>query len=960
MLADIWHVELLGRCRLTCGKEYIDRFRTQKTGAILAYLALYCPRRTVTREELAAVFWAEDEPPQANHSLRQSLSWLRARLEPDGTVPGSVLQTPPRMGAVGLQPGSYTSDVMRFESLLRDSARPNLSPDARGQLLQRALALYRGDLLPGVYDDWAQTERERLIALRDRAEHELACNPLSFTAAANDTPVSPAPGEGRPGAALPCPINRFWGRDGEMAHLTERLRGGTDRLLTVTAPGGFGKTRLALEVAYGVADAFGGGVHWVSLADLPVSVCFVDVLEAALNLPPIAGKGGGLARVATAFNRRGGRTLLVVDNAETPLADHETGVSAQIARLLESAPRVTCLVTSRVPLAVAGECEVALAPLPVGQDPHCSPAVSLLVDRVQAIRRDFTLTPRNRDSVYALCERLGGIPLALELAAARLRTLTPQTLLSEIVATPDLWENLGEEQQRRGRPERHRRLWVTLESSFSALSPPARAAVAALTVFQSGWTADAAAALIGTGAGASLREVAALAWSVPGGADRWSLPVPLKEFAAEHLMPEARETFLTRHAAYFADRAREAFANRHTAAQIDWLSDLSADRENIRLALASLTQRSPGDALRLAANLSWFWRRRGDWDAGRRLLRGLLDDPRSESAPAETRADALIGMGDLCWSLGRMDETEAVFHEARTVASHALVPEDVRMRTGERLGRFLIATGRWRDGEPLLVAARRWYAQAGNRRAAGKCLGGIALAAHYAEDYPLARALLREALREVASAGDLLERTALIHQCGWCGAPEESGEERVARCETLLALSEETGDILTRATALLELGEAYRHCGDLEASQARLREGCAVARSVGAVLEEALIRNQEGVTLRLLNRLTESEDAHREALTLALQISLNAFGPRVRIVLADFAVLLRARKDEVAATRIHGAISAWSERNGLPLAPAARSLYRDEQRELRRSLGADVFDAAWRAGADAGSVAELL
>ncbi|MBC8134315.1 MAG: hypothetical protein H8F28_00320 [Fibrella sp.] len=678
-------------------------------------------------------------------------------------------------------------------------------------------------------------------------------------------------------------------------------------------------------------------------------------------MPPTAGKGDGLSRIATAFNRRDGRMLLVMDNAETLLCGDETGVATQIARLLEIAPGTACLVTSRVPLGIAGEREMALAPLPVGTSQDLSPAVSLLVDRVQAIRRDFALTPRNRDSVYALCDRLGGIPLALELAAARLRILSPQALLSEIALTPDLWENLGGEQ--RGRPERHRRLRLALESSFSALSPLAREAVAALTVFQNGWTTSAATALLGANASAgfSLREIASLGWSVPSGEERWTLPVPLKEFASEQLTTEARLVLLSRHAAHFAAFAQEAFDHRHTAAQIGWLDNLSADRENMRLALATLTQEAPGDALRLAANLAWFWRRRGgDWEAAVNQLRDLLESPETEHVTPETRTEALIGMGDLCWSLGRPDAAENVFREARLIAASKSVPGEIRMRTEERSGRFLIDNGRWRDGEPLLLAAHRWYAQTGNRRAAGKCLAGIALAAHYAQNYSLARKLVREALREVTIAGDLLEQTALIHQSGWCGAPEESNTERSSRCERLLALAHETGDTLTRATALLELGEAHRLSGDLEASLARLREGRVIARSIGALSEESLLSNQEGVTLRLLHRLTESESAHRDAITLALQISQNAFSPRVRIVLADFAMLLRAQKQEIAATRIHGAIAAWGERSGLPIAPFAQSLYGNEQTELRRVLGATTFGAAWDLGARAPSVAELL
>lgn len=957
MIADTWHIELLGRCRVTCGKEFIDRFRTQKTGALLAYLALYSPRRIVTREELASIFWAESDSAQADHSLRQSLSWLRSRLEPGDTPLGSVLSAPARTGIVMLQPGTFACDVSQFESLLKDAAKSDPSSVKRGELLRRALALYRGDLLPGVYDDWAQTERERLIALRDRAEHELTNNP-SYAVNEKDISLVSTSNEGRRSSRVPNPINRFWGREDEIASMTERLSNGHHRLLTVTAPGGFGKTRLAVEFARKTATSFPGGVIWVSLADLPVSTRLSDVLEVALNMPPVAGKGDGIKRIGTAFNRRGGRLLLVVDNAETLLSGGESSVATEISRLMEVASDMVCLVTSRVPLGIAGETEVALAPLPVNTDQELSPSVSLLVDRVQAIRQDFALTNRNRSSIHALCERLGGIPLALELVAARLRTMSPQTLLSEIAAPLDLWENVGEE--RRGRPERHRRLRVALEGSFSALSPQAQEAVAALTVFQNGWSTRAARALLGTGASSVLQEIASLAWSVPSGEERWSLPVPLKEFAAEQLSPEARANFLSLHASHFASMAREAFENRHTSAQIEWLANLSAERENLRLALTTLTQTAPVDALRMAADLAWFWRRRGEWEIARQQLCDLMNNGEIESVGIETQVEGLIGIADLCWSLGRPDDAEATFRKAQSMATEESASMEVRMRSAERLGRFLVENGRWRTGEPFLTEAYDWYNKIGNRRGAGKCLSGIALAAHYAENYSLARKLVRDALREVTSVGDRLEQTALIHQSGWCGAPEENNEERIARCETLLSLAEETGDTLLRATALLELGEAYRLSGDLQTSYERLIEGRGIVRSVGAIMEEALLRNQEGVTLRLLGRLTESEAAHRDALALVLHVSQHAFGPRVRIVLADFAILLRTQKQIVAAVRIHGAIMAWSEQNGLPITPYAQSLYSSEQVELRKSLGESAFEEAWQVGANAQSVDELM
>jgi predicted ATPase len=319
---------------------------------------------------------------------------------------------------------------------------------------------------------------------------------------------------------LPPQFTRFFGRAEEIARLEGLLLDEQARLVTLTGPGGSGKTRLALEVARQVLEPFRGAVWFVPLADLADSRLIVDAVGEALSIQQVPGVER-LEQVVEVLSRQ--PTLLVLDNFEHLLREEEgergeredgrgrkrteenttspphhltTSPTALVRTLLSRVPTLACLVTSRQRLELAGEREYRVRPLPtpegvttLAEVVRCE-SVRLLVDRAQAARPDFQVTARNVSAVAALCDGLEGIPLALELAAARAQVLTPAQMVAQLEQRFDFLVS-----RRRDVAARHRTLRAAMEWSYQLLPLELQRFFARLSVFRGGWTLEAAAAV---------------------------------------------------------------------------------------------------------------------------------------------------------------------------------------------------------------------------------------------------------------------------------------------------------------------------------------------------------------------------------------------------------------------------------------------------------------------------------
>ena len=601
----LWRVSLLGGLGLSDGTQHLSRLPSRAVTALLARLAL-APERAHAREELIELLWPGVALGVGRNRLRQALSTLKGILEPAGRVPAQPVLQADRI-SVRVVAGSLDCDALRFER----SARAGHTDAAR--------ALYAGELLPGFYDDWIDEERLRLAALHE----QLGRQPRPLPA------LSPLPAESPlltalPAAApsaqaaasvarvfLPTYLTRLFGADEQGA----RLRGMVlaHRLVTLIGPGGGGKTRLAIEVAHSLRNDSGGSVPtsdtfepFELIAFVPLAACTTraqacDALTGALQIAPAAVE----PVLALTDALAGRRALLLLDNFEQLV-----GVADDIVeRLVERLPALHVVVTSRRALGIDGEHELAVAALElpsVDADADVggaagNAAVALFVDRARAVRADFHFGLRNGATLVELVRALEGMPLAIELAASRVRSIAPADLLARLrgSGTPQL-DLLARSGARGSLDARHASMQRVIEWSWQQLGAEPARLLSTLTVFPGGFTAASAAALVADepmDALLLLDDLVAnsLVYS-HGGADdvlRFGLYQPIREYAA------GRQD----------DAAARHWRSRLRAWALGWvrglprtpsLDALRSEMSNLMAALASaVDDHAPDDAIHL-------------------------------------------------------------------------------------------------------------------------------------------------------------------------------------------------------------------------------------------------------------------------------------------------------------------------------------------------------------------------
>lgn len=630
-----WTVRLLGDVVLVNGQRTLTKLPTHAATALLARLAL-APGRAHAREELVELLWPGVDLSVGRNRMRHVLSTLKAALEDDPSAPVIVAD---RM-SLRVVPGRLACDALQFEAACRTG-------DA-----ERARALYRGDLMPGFFDEWIAEERLRLQALLDRLPRA--------------EPPSRPPQLSSIGAA-PAYLTRFFGRETETARLrAEVLR---HRLVTLLGPGGAGKTRLAAELTTSLrhvppspALEPGAGARFdrVLFVPLVTSTGHAEVLQA---LAAALATEASLAALERALV--GQHTLLVLDNFE-----HLVESAADIAQaLLARLPRLHLLVTSRRVLGIDGERECQLGTLPLPPpgatlaEAATSPAAALFIDRARAASADFQLDAANLVDVVRLVRYLDGIPLALELAAARCRSLSATAMLQAIQAEPDAagWGtgtpmlDLLERQGTRGdRDRRHASMGTVLSWSWQLLDRPAQDLLAGLTVFHGGCTADAVAQVCGLSLSQAALQLDQLASQSliqvlrgQGGAqDRFQLLEVIREFAAARLDAPRARVLRTRLRRWLTEWARV-----EGRLPLPWR--IEPELPNVHAAL--IGARSDGaqrDAMELALGLRDYWELDGMPPLSQRALQAALDE-QGDDWPAPLRCDAHellaytgIGAGD--------------------------------------------------------------------------------------------------------------------------------------------------------------------------------------------------------------------------------------------------------------------------------------------------------------------------
>ena len=629
--APMWRVRLFEGPVLedADGRETL-RFRSEKVQGLLGFLALRLGRRC-PREALADALWPDERDAAVTaNRLRVTLASLRRQIEPPGTPFGSVLDASVP-GSIKLREAAVWCDVAAFERAY-----------AAGRL-DEAAELLRGPLLPGLYDEWVNDEQIRYETLRQ----ELAGCARSATTRERPAPLA------APAHRLPLYLTRFLGREAEQALLRDRLD--ESRLVTLTGPGGIGKTRIAVETA-------GGGETRAVFVSLANAVGQDGVAEAVLQALGIVSRAAGepVAQLMDAVRARP-PTLLLLDSAESAVE----AIADLMLVLLADAPDLRVLVTSRQRLEVPGEAVILLPPLGVPSEATtleellAFPSAVLFLDRARGAVPDFALRERHVEAVVAICNRLEGMPLALELAGARVAMQSP----ARIAET--LQENaMGLRSRQRGLSERHRSLRAAIQGSIEILSSDLQRFFAELSAFRSGWTAEAAAVVCEEPRAEEFLEELTMRSLVRVGEDaegetRYAFLEPIRAYAATMPTGDAR----LRHCAYFVGLAAAA-----TEDDVRTLSPLDAEEENLRLALEQ-GRTDPRYAVGVAGGLIHAFVR-GRHRQALRWIEASADAVATSDDPA-ARFAWRYAAAQILPDVGRLDETDALARAMRADADEA-------------------------------------------------------------------------------------------------------------------------------------------------------------------------------------------------------------------------------------------------------------------------------------------------
>jgi predicted ATPase/class 3 adenylate cyclase len=755
---------------------------------------------------------------------------------------------------------------------------------------------------------------------------------------------------------LPLQTTSFIGRDQEMAELKALFP--STSLLTLTGTGGCGKTRLALQMAADLAEDYPDGVWLVELAALSDGRLVAQQAASVLGLrePP------GRSLTQTLTDHLKSRTLLLLlDNCEHLLAD-----CALLAEtLLRSCPHLKLLATSREALNIPGE-QTWRVPSLLPPDPSRLPseekdlpavlmdydAVRLFVERAQAHRSDFTLTRQNGPAVAQVCHRLDGIPLALELAAARVRGLTAEQVAVRLEDRFGLLTGGS-----RTAPSRQQTLRATLDWSYDLLSEKERRLLGRLSVFAGGWTLE---AVENVCAGAEIEEgeILDLLTSLldkslvafearPGEVEgRYRLLETIRQYARERLAATGVAAGVQgRHLAYFLALAEQVEPHLTGPEQVVWLARLEDEHDNLRSALAWCQgQEEQAEAgLRLTTALWPFWHVRGYYSVGRAYQAEAL----SRAGPAvrtQARAKALDGAGALAWRQSDYEAARALHEESLSI---------------------------WRE--------------LGDKQGIAQSLHNLGIVAYHQGDYSAARALHEESLSIWRELGDKQGIAQSLNMLG--NVANNQGDYSAARAlhEQSLAIRRELGNKHGIASSLINLGNVAINQGDHAAAQALYEESLAITRELG---------NKHGIAIALENlgamarRSGDYAQAHRlltESLEWNRQLGLKggelvtelgllaadmgdgaqarrwfaqALGEHretgrphyIAIDLEGLAHLARQQSDWDRAARLWGAAESLREAVGTPLLSEEREEYERDQAAVREALGEEAFAAAWVEG----------
>ena len=890
-------VRLFGAPRVTLNNAPIETAR-RKTLALLVHLAF--DLKPHTRESLAALFWAEQSQERAFANLRHALWEINEALG-EGWIESD-------RDEIRLS-GDIDLDLTHFHALIAASNAPTTDSAARLLSLAQAAALYTDHFLAGftlkdapAFDDWAffhaeSLRRDLASALEslthgycdlDRAAEAipfarrwLALDPLNESAHRGLMTAHALAGESaaalrhyqqceatlkkelgvepeaetkalhekiragglqrKPSARnnLPAAVTSFIGRESEMNQV--RVEVAQNRLVTLTGSGGVGKTRLAIESARGLLAQFPHGVWLVELAPLASADLIPQALGDALGVEH---------KDADALIQflRDRAALVLLDNCEHII----TGAAQFTARLLAGCPNLHALVTSRESLEIDGEFSLRVPSL------ETSEAARLFSERARLVQPNFALSASNASVIAEICKRLDGIPLAVELAASRVKMLS----LEQIAARLDHAISLLTSGSRAALP-RQQTLRAAIDWSYNLLPEAEQRLFRSLSIFTGGWTLDAAESVCSPRSGRSLTSATIPTLESVGYAEEDSIldsltqlanksmvivgrdlisPLP-RYFMLETIRPYAREKLKEAgeetdaqeaHARWCVELAERAEPHLRKHGQVEWLDRLEAEHDNFRAALdESLKHRQAETAMRLAGALSEFWKMRAFAKEGVKWLESVLQESEAESIPANVRAKVHLGIAALVLELPQSPKVEPI----------------IRQHTDEAI-RLFDEVG---DHAEMIHAV---YVSGGAPWVEG--------------DFAKAGKIFERGYQLAVRAEDAWGIGSCLHCLGHIAQIEGDPQQARAHFEQSVAILRECGDLWNLAHPLMDIAKCYWDEGDTKKSWALYQESAENFRAVRNMDNVAWQQRLLGVQALWMGKYDLAKDLLERSLAFTL------------------------------------------------------------------------------------------
>ncbi|HET9896652.1 MAG TPA: BTAD domain-containing putative transcriptional regulator [Streptosporangiaceae bacterium] len=980
--------------------------------ALLARLLL-AANLVVPADTLAHDLWSGEPPEHATATLRVYISRLRRALGADAHQ--LVTQSP----GYRLRIGPQQLDANRFAALVQvalgDLAGGRPEPAAAG--LRQALGLWQGDPLADIADlpfaraEVARLSEARLTAIESRVEADLACGLHVAVAAeldglvaghplreklsgqrmlamyrcgrqadalaayaelrerlAAELGVDPSPElqqlhlailrhEARPGIArgprLPAQTTSFIGREAELATIAELL--GLSRLVTLTGPSGSGKSRLALHAARDAQPKFRGGTWLIELAPVVQPDLVVFSVARALSV----GETPSTALIDSIIAAlRDSEALLVLDNSEHLL----DAVASFVTAILRACPDLHILATSQSKLNVPGEATWPVPPLtlpPAGESDEqaiaAAESVRLFRDRARLARPGFMLTPAHALDVRDICRRLDGIPLAIELAAARVGALSTRQLSARL---DDRFAVLTG-----GSPAglpRHRTLAAAIEWSYELLSNAEQACLRRLALFPGGCTIDAAERVCADdqlpAAGVfdlvtTLIDRSLLTTEEHAGAMRYSMLESIRQYATGRLTPGERAATHRRQLAWLLGLAGQADLDGPD--QATWLDTLDAERGNVRAALDWSLGAATADgghepelAMALAGAMAPFWAVRGPVAQGRDWLEAALAAA-GEAADTRSRAIALDGAAQLATVQADYDAALGYQRESLAIWRDLGQPRKVARCLGD-----IGAIAHLRSD---YVAARAMYAesielaeQAGADTEVARCLSGLGRLALHQNDLPFAIACYEQSMARFTASGDLRRATLILGNLGVVALHAGDFERARDRLEQHLANARGLGDRKLVGGALTNLGMAFYYSGDFDNAGAAHEEALRLAQQHDDRRMQQVVLVNLGLVALARGQHAESIALHRRSLELAASF------PEPRAIAECLEELAQAEAAAGNASRaavLIGASEALRLTIGSPIPDSDKARFDQAAAASAMALGQGRFAELCQAGA---------